>query len=62
MLEAIRLGLRTGDDSREARGDWLTELLAEDCLEATLSCEAEVFRVVAEDSAAGLWLGVEAAV
>lgn len=46
VLDAVRLGLRTGDDSREPNGDGLTDVLAEDCLEDEPSiCAVEMLRL-----------------
>jgi hypothetical protein len=46
VLDAVRLGLRTGEDSREPKGDGLPELLAEDCFDdGPSACTAEIFRL-----------------
>lgn len=42
VLDVVRLGFRTGDESREANGEGVTELLAEDCFEVVPSaCATE---------------------
>ena len=42
VLEFVLRGYRTGEESREGKGEWVVELLAVDTLEAWPSGAAEV--------------------